>query len=482
MRGLFISILELTIPVSALIALLLLLSPLIKRSYVSKWRYYMWMFVAVRLLIPLRIDLGRSVTMTVPETIGAANTAAASGGGIDIVAPAAVLWLAGAAVFAAYQVFEYVRFKGLSGRWSRDVKDEMLLSAFDKAKKDIGAGNGIRVKVCKAVSTPMIFGMIKPVLLLPPVEFNADDLPVILRHELVHYKRRDIWYKLLLTAVRTVYWFDPLVHMMARAANRDIELACDAEVVKDRDADYRRHYCEAILRLVHNGNSHKTALSTCFIISKKNIMERFKNILDMRLKSNGIVMFLAVGVSAVLSGGAVTIAAEKTGIEENIQVIEQEAASVIGGAETPAAAEPVRTEAPVSSEPAEPETEAETRTPAEPVRTQAPTAVQEYNEAPRGGTEQSAADESDIPVQPQEEPVQEQPQGSVQEQAQETEPESGGVDDVSIGSGRQEVYESLGEPDEVSGGGSRETYELDDGSTAILHYDGDVLGDGYIVE
>lgn len=510
MRELFISVLELTLPVSALIVLLLALSPVIKRSYVSKWRYYMWMFVTVRLLLPFGIDWGGGVKVTVPEpaAAGAAGAASASAG-VDMITPAAALWLAGAAVFAAYQAFEYIRFRKLSRRWSRDVRDEAVLASFERAKEDIGAGNGIRLMVCKAVSTPMIFGIAKPVLLLPPSELGAEELAVIFRHELVHYKRRDIWYKLLLTAARTLYWFDPPVHLMARAANRDIELACDAEVVKGRDEAYRKHYCEAILRLVHNGSQNKTALSTCFIISRKSIMERFTNILDMKLKKNGAVMFIAVGASIILSGGAVTIAAERTGIEESIRQIERETAA-LAETEAPAGTAPASAPAASAEAPEEEAAETETAPQQETRRTETEavspqlsdrdgersaayedsSAQQSYpdgygygaadyagNDVDNGGNSSAAyaaAAEEEPPGH----------EGRTEPGAQPESEESGGasVGDVSIGSGRSEVYDSLGEPDTTSRDGSRETYSLEDGSTAILHYDGDVLGDGYIVE
>ena len=83
----FVDMLELALPMSAMIAILLLLSPLIKRSFIAKWRYYMWFFIALRLLIPVRLfTVKNPVVMEIPMSISgvpvtteaAANTAVSS--------------------------------------------------------------------------------------------------------------------------------------------------------------------------------------------------------------------------------------------------------------------------------------------------------------------------------------------------------------------------------------------------------------------
>ena len=328
MENLFIDILEITLPISAWIALLLLCSPLLKRSYVAKWRYFMWLFVAVRLVLPFR--LRSSITMKIPSEVSSeihvmgntVNTAASAPSLSQILT---VLWIIGMAVFAIYQIISYISFKRLVKRWSKDISDNRILNAFESAKAVVGVKRSVNIRYCKAVTTPMIFGMINPVLLLPYVDFTDDELPIILRHELVHLRRHDIWYKLLLVAARTIHWFNPLSYLMVRAANKDMELACDAEVIKCENSAFRKHYCEAIMRLVHNGRGNKTALSTCFFFSKKTVMERFKNIVDEKIKRNGVIMFCVVAVSIAVSGGIISFATEQVEeiAEDNLQIIER---------------------------------------------------------------------------------------------------------------------------------------------------------------
>ena len=81
----FVDMLELALPMSAMIAILLMLSPLIKRSFIAKWRYYMWLFIALRLLIPVRLFTVKDpVVMEIPMSIsGVPVTTEAAANTID---------------------------------------------------------------------------------------------------------------------------------------------------------------------------------------------------------------------------------------------------------------------------------------------------------------------------------------------------------------------------------------------------------------
>ena len=447
MENLLIDILEITLPISAWIAMLLLCAPILKRSYVSKWRYYMWMFVSVRLVLPFKFSVAKPVTMPIPREIPAVNhTIEQTSAAITLPQLLTLIWLAGMIIFVLYQAACYLSFSGVVRRWAKPVRDERILTAAQSAKDITGVKQDFKIKLCKVISTPMVFGIIKPVLLLPYVEFTDAELSIVLRHELVHLKRHDIWYKLLIMAARAIHWFNPLVHIMARAADKDMELACDAEVVKSQNAVYRRSYCEAIMRLVHNGRGRGTALSTCFFLSKKTIMERFKGILDEKIKKNGILMFCVIAVSVAVSGGVITFAADSVAevIEEDLKIIERPTPA-------PATAEP--TDAPTDAPADDSEDNGSVYT--------SPDTVYNYYE-----------DNSDY--------------SSYYDDYSDNsykEPEYGEElpDETTIDDEQGSIYDQLGEPDSVSGDGSREIYTLSDGSTAILQYDSGVLDEGYIV-
>ena len=62
------STVEVSLASSVLILLLLLLTPLLKRQYTAKWRYWIWMVIALRLAVPFNLPLPQApVSLPVPE-------------------------------------------------------------------------------------------------------------------------------------------------------------------------------------------------------------------------------------------------------------------------------------------------------------------------------------------------------------------------------------------------------------------------------
>ena len=288
MTARFADVLEVSLTMAVVLAVLLALRPLLKKRLRARAFYWVWLLAALRLCIPFNVSLPQA-----PVTVEAAprqalvrvDTHRTNPGGTEyrVMTPLeaeqaqsaaysaprepdapsaadryttvltagqllALLWLAGAGVFLAWHLAKYVRFRLRVRRWGAPAEDTALLARFEEAKAELGVNN-LALLICPAVGAPLVTGFVNPVLLLPR-EAVSDG---VLRHELIHTRRRDLWYKLLLLLARALHWFNPLVHGMARAANRDLERACDEEAVAGRDAAFRAAYGAAMLDAVEEG-------------------------------------------------------------------------------------------------------------------------------------------------------------------------------------------------------------------------------------
>lgn len=97
---------------------------------------------------------------------------------------------------------------------------------------------------------PGIFGILKPVLLVPEgitARLDAAQLEAILAHELCHVRRRDNLTGSIHLAVETVFWFFPLVWWMRIRLGEERERACDEEFL--RLGSEPMAYAEAILNV-----------------------------------------------------------------------------------------------------------------------------------------------------------------------------------------------------------------------------------------
>lgn len=312
-ESLFDTILEISVSVSAVILLVFLLTPLLKKRFAAKWRYWVWLVLAVRLLIPVNFHMPQPVVqISVPQRTVAAQTAVQPQAGQNAAIPAvqppqitaqpsltvagllSVVWLAGAAIFLLFRFFGYFAFLGMVRRWSRPVREPEIRELFQSEEKELSIRRGPVLLRCKRISSPMMAGFFRPMLLLPETDYPDEELRLILKHELIHWKRRDVWYKLLLSAANAVHWFNPIIWLMARKAGENTELVCDSEVVKGFGTDYRRRYGETILSSVRRSKIRGTSFSTYFYGGAKTLKQRFANILDAGKKHRGIVTFCVV--------------------------------------------------------------------------------------------------------------------------------------------------------------------------------------------
>jgi len=136
----------------------------------------------------------------------------------------------------------------------------------------------------------MMIGFVNPQILLPKADFTQDELRFILKHELIHYKRKDLYYKCFVLIATAIHCFNPIVYLMAQAIDVVCETSCDAEVVRSTDADMRQHYSETIIGVVKYQSKLKTALSTNFYGGKKGMKNRILSIMDTGKKKAGIAI------------------------------------------------------------------------------------------------------------------------------------------------------------------------------------------------
>jgi hypothetical protein len=149
----------------------------------------------------------------------------------------------------------------------------------------------------------MMIGFGKPRILLPMTDFTEEELRFVLKHELVHYKRKDLWCKALVLAATALHWFNPIVHLMARAIDAQCELSCDAMILQSANADMRKRYIEVIMRAAKHQTKWKAVLSTNFYGGRKGMKKRILSILDTRKKEAGLA---AVCIAIVLTIGVGT--------------------------------------------------------------------------------------------------------------------------------------------------------------------------------
>ena len=339
MQNFITALLICSVNMSALALIYMACSPLLRKRYSDKWLYYAWLIIILGLIIPFRPQLGTAffnveVTTVTPQVFAAGEapvyfTAAAAlppveSGGVLTAATldvswqqiAAAVWAAGVLLFMAFHGIQHYRFMKMTDRWREKIADEDILSALESLKEKMGIKKQIPLYLCPTAGSPMMVGLIKPLILLPTTYLSQNELCFILKHELVHYKRKDLLYKYLLFAAMALHWFNPVVYLISKAVNVLCEASCDSEVVRDTDEEARLSYSETIISVVRYKSRLRTALSTNFYGGKKGMKNRISSIMDIRNKKAGAVIAGSIMVFT-MSTGLVFAAANSTEADRN---------------------------------------------------------------------------------------------------------------------------------------------------------------------
>jgi len=139
--------------------------------------------------------------------------------------------------------------------------------------------NGVKIIKSPLVYSPMIFGFFKPTLAVPEIEIDEYDYNLAIKHEMVHYKHHDSWFKLFAVIVNSIYWFNPITYFMVNLIGEACEYACDEQVTKEMDMADKKQYSTMILSMVCQSSP---SLSSNMVKNKKQLKRRFEMIMKKK--------------------------------------------------------------------------------------------------------------------------------------------------------------------------------------------------------
>lgn len=138
------------------------------------------------------------------------------------------VWIAGMVLLTAYFVWSW---RVLKGKVKTAVPEYWC---------------GEKVYVCDEISSPFLMGMVHPRIFLPR-GMAEEAIPYVVAHEMAHKKRRDYLTKWIASLFLIVYWFHPLIWLSYVLLSRDLEFACDEQVIQKMGEEHKKNYSNALL-------------------------------------------------------------------------------------------------------------------------------------------------------------------------------------------------------------------------------------------
>ena len=340
MNNVMLIFLSLSLSGSILALLLLILKPFIKNKLSQTWQYYIWLIVILRFLLPLTPqvsvvgEIARYVQNTnsptaiveVEPNFGTNEEHAITQESPipqnaqremqvkptywrDILNNIWILWLSVALVLFVHKVASYRSFVRFVQIGTRKITDENMLNIYRAELATAKIKKQLPFYINAQVASPMLVGIIKPILIIPVLETSDDELRNILRHELTHYKRFDFLYKWIVQITLCLHWFNPLVYLISRQINKSCELSCDENVIKHLDEIDRISYGDALIKSLEAKGSYSDFVISITMSENANFVKERLEVIMTHNKPKKMSVILAIVLAVVLFVGGYALGA-----------------------------------------------------------------------------------------------------------------------------------------------------------------------------
>jgi bla regulator protein blaR1 len=198
-----------------------------------------------------------------------------------------------------------VGFLSIGLKWGRRWTQ---MNADARKARTIEMGLPVPVRASAALREPGVFGVLRPVLLLPEgitERMTPAQLSAILAHELCHVRRRDNLMTAMHMVVEAVFWFHPLVWWIGARLMEERERACDEEVL--RTGNDAETYAEGILKVC--ALYLESPLECVAGVAGGNLKRRIEDIMANRMvfKLDAGRKLLLAGVGALAVVGPIAV-------------------------------------------------------------------------------------------------------------------------------------------------------------------------------
>lgn len=290
-----------------------------------RWKDAFWLIMTVTLVIGIRIKSPVSISdalnlrrLEVISFYGTSQTVKSAV--FDYAVP--IIWIAGSLLSAVILIIGRVKLNKVIKTALKRPEDKALKDIVDECCDMLGLSSStVRTAVQDYVKTPAVTGFFTPIILLPEyyTQLSRPCLKYIILHELSHFKRRDTRFNIIISVIKAVYWFNPLIYPLFKMVREDMELANDSCVLAKLNSDECTEYRNAVFEnLRFYVKSSNTANLLCMTDTAYSIKRRIK-----MLDSKGFFekrSFLITALCTVIAVVGVMLFISSTGLETEVTV------------------------------------------------------------------------------------------------------------------------------------------------------------------
>ncbi len=217
--------------------------------------------ILCRMLIPVESPLTNNiaVSMVYPEVCRFLRKPIinhSTFGDISIMAVFQFVWFIGAFVPLFRLIKAYVEIKKEIAA-SVEIKDSHVVGLVEKVNRQYRHPVKFRLYNMENGSTPCVFGILHPCILIPDILVTEKELEFILSHEMRHYYRGDLLLKLFCEIFKAIYWWNPFAYMLCKLIAQTQEINVDFSIMRKQTDAETLDYSACLLKLKRDSESRK---------------------------------------------------------------------------------------------------------------------------------------------------------------------------------------------------------------------------------
>lgn len=239
--------------------------------HLTKSYYSTWLLPALTAFFRRTLFLVGGITVTLNKIFGA-------------------IWAAGAVIFL---------WKWFSGYFSCKIElmkmpredSVKTMAVFHKTFREVFPGRENRCIIVHSdlIGSAAVFGMGRPMIVLPNTEYNSRELELIFRHELFHVKHKDYLCKNLCGLLAAVHWWNPIIsHLFPKVMVQAQELLVDYCVIKELKPEEKLCYLECIQKTVKHASAKRAQKISVAALGnggrKRDVLQRFQLIIAQNVR------------------------------------------------------------------------------------------------------------------------------------------------------------------------------------------------------
>ena len=236
-----------------------------------------------------------------------------------------IIWAVGSLVFLLRLVYRlYWQHKSI--RQNADTLCTRLSSIYHNVLWEMSCSTVGHVCIAADYATPMMAGFFKPHILFPQdmTDLPEDELNFIFRHEITHFKKRDLWIKLLVEFLCCALWWNPVVYLLRICISQLLEMRCDSLVCANLTQDQQVEYSQTLLNSFQKPSHYPIYVTAEYLgyPSKDRLKQRFTQILYAPSQpKNKVISVLIVLLSLLAFIGSYSVIIQPTGKPQGVDVI-----------------------------------------------------------------------------------------------------------------------------------------------------------------